>query len=206
MIGKELLQLDTEISNWCVMARYRSIFHTSCYNRLQREEIENMLDISFEQRNREIKQRLTQDFMYKHVFDEVLRYCPICISKGFHSYVHQLFFVKYCYIHPKQEIKYTCPICKNYISLNTLLTEYLLSNVLVDIISYFTMTLRSYWNFGIPSPNRLIFQNFIKNYFTVSHPLVLIYHQYFYLSCILTTRINYLVLFRNRVSKLIHLR
>ncbi|HFU4464522.1 TPA: hypothetical protein ACGO9X_001829 [Streptococcus suis] len=120
MIGTNFLQLDTEISNWCVMSRYRSMLHTPCYTRAQRKNIESMLDISFELREKEIRQSLVKGFVYEYVLFYIVRYCPICIAKGFHSYVHQLYFTKYCYIHTKEEMKDTCPMCGNHVLSNTL--------------------------------------------------------------------------------------
>lgn len=43
-------------------------------------------------------------------FYPYLKYCPLCIKQGYHSFIHQLNFIHYCPIH-NIPLKNSCPCC-----------------------------------------------------------------------------------------------
>ena len=49
------------------------------------------------------------------VTSKTLRYCPTCISRGFHSPLYQFEWLKYCPIHNDKLVK-TCPECGEFLS------------------------------------------------------------------------------------------
>lgn len=71
------------------------------------------------------KELLENAFLDNFLFDDeinwfscqTLRYCPICISKGFHSVIHQMLFLNQCPFH-RVELKETCPNCNQPISMH----------------------------------------------------------------------------------------
>ncbi|MEK3934444.1 hypothetical protein MKY41_03920 [Sporosarcina sp. FSL W7-1349] len=60
----------------------------------------------------------------KHVgnyYQSNLFYCPICLSRGYHSILHQLRMFDHCAFHPEQELMDRCEKC------NQLMPEYLIN-------------------------------------------------------------------------------
>ena len=49
------------------------------------------------------------------IFDNRLRYCPICMKSGYHSFLHQLYFLDECFIHQKTPLLYRCSCINTYI-------------------------------------------------------------------------------------------
>lgn len=47
---------------------------------------------------------------------KTIRYCLSCLSKGYHSPIHQLLFIKYCPYHHRI-LQEGCPVCKQPISI-----------------------------------------------------------------------------------------
>ncbi|AZV43020.1 hypothetical protein [Peribacillus asahii] len=54
-------------------------------------------------------------------FHSNLSYCPICLSKGYHSILHQLIIFDHCAFHPEQKLIERCVRC------NKLMPEYLIN-------------------------------------------------------------------------------
>ena len=48
------------------------------------------------------------------IFDRRVRYCPVCIKLGYHSYFHQLFFLDTCFIH-REKLVYRCSCSNTYV-------------------------------------------------------------------------------------------
>lgn len=152
MIGKRFLQLTSQLSNWCIISRYKYLFHTPCYSRKQLKTIEDELEISFKERYHLLNNELIGDFIYQHIIYNHLQFCPICISKGIHTQVHQLKTSVYCHIHQEQHLEEHCPSCGR-----KLLTNLLSSNKPFQCICgykflchYSTLELLNYWEQDLP--------------------------------------------------------
>jgi hypothetical protein len=50
-------------------------------------------------------------------FHSNLSYCPICLSKGYHSILHQLKIFKHCAFHPEQELIYMITVVQRLMML-----------------------------------------------------------------------------------------
>lgn len=68
----------------------------------QNEMLAKFLDISIETHFDALKKfswNTLNDYMERKI-----KICPICISKGYHSYIHQLFWEDTCFLHPGQKL------------------------------------------------------------------------------------------------------
>lgn len=77
--------------------------------------LENILGLSSDVVKHSVNEPYTfqlkfQHSDYKYIINDVIRFCPICIKKGFHSPIHQLTFLKQCPIHDVDLLR-SCPNC-----------------------------------------------------------------------------------------------
>ncbi len=63
-----------------------------------------------------VNSSLFDDFAsFDGIFDDRLRYCPECMKRGYHSFMHQLVFLDHCFIHKNTVLKYRCDCFDTYI-------------------------------------------------------------------------------------------
>gem|GEM_PF-2747711 len=60
----------------------------------------------------------------KELFDENLRYCPLCIKSGFHSNLYQLKNIACCPYHKTTVLRETCEKCNSSINLYSAIIDY----------------------------------------------------------------------------------
>lgn len=83
-------------------------------------------------------------------FPQALKWCPECMNKGYHSWLHQFSLVRHCPIHQVRLVNF-CPECQNEIPF--LFSDKGLSAPFTCKCGYkladFTMTHWSEWNFNV---------------------------------------------------------
>lgn len=114
IIGEKYLQIDSHLSNWCVLERYKRLFHiTGDFYK----KFEETYSIDLNNRRKQLSEELFKDFIYGVPYYKSLRFCPVCISQGIHLYEHQAMVHQHCVLHPDVELQVTCSSCQKSINL-----------------------------------------------------------------------------------------
>lgn len=69
------------------------------------DDLLDFLQISSETHFEVLKKFIWNDL--NEYMDRKVRICPICIAKGYHSYIHQLFWEDTCFLHPDKKLMET---------------------------------------------------------------------------------------------------
>ena len=57
------------------------------------------------------------------IFDNQLRYCPICMKEGYHSFLHQLIFFDKCFLHQETHLEHRCKCTDTYVLKRKLISK-----------------------------------------------------------------------------------
>lgn len=57
------------------------------------------------------------------IFDNQLRYCPLCMKKGYHSFLHQLIFFDECFLHKGTALIHRCKCTDTYVLRRKLISK-----------------------------------------------------------------------------------
>lgn len=118
MIGINYYQLDTHLSKWCILERFKRIFHLYETSKVNCSVMfEELYQVNLSKRTDGIYKELFGDFLYSTPYHQTLRYCPLCLSRGIHLYEHQSLVFTHCLLHPHQPLLTTCLKCHSVIQL-----------------------------------------------------------------------------------------
>lgn len=118
MIGRKFLQLDSHLTTWCIIERFKRMYHISDSTKINCYDlVESFFQINLKKREVQITNVLFKDFIYSHPYCNTLRFCPICIAEGIHLHEHQSYVWATCIVHPEQMLKTECPNCYKKIKL-----------------------------------------------------------------------------------------
>lgn len=118
MIGQKFLQLDSHLTTWCIIERFKRMYHISDSTKINCYDlVESFFQINLKKREVQITNVLFKDFIYSHPYCNTLRFCPICIAEGIHLHEHQSYVWATCIVHPEQMLKTECPNCYKKIKL-----------------------------------------------------------------------------------------
>ncbi|MDF0728986.1 hypothetical protein PY093_20445 [Cytobacillus sp. S13-E01] len=111
LIGNENVKKLKMISN--AGSRHRSIIY---FSSIDPKRTETIFGIDLKEYNDKLIDKLIHIIpkikSVSNYFYDNITYCPICLSKGYHSIFHQIKFFDYCAFHPNQKLKDKCLHCK----------------------------------------------------------------------------------------------
>lgn len=118
MIGINYYQIDSHLSKWCILERFKRIHHLYETSKFDCSKIfEELYQVNLIQRENKIREELFKQFIYPNPYHKTLRYCPICLGRGIHLYEHQALVYSHCLLHQHQPLLTTCPKCHSTINL-----------------------------------------------------------------------------------------
>lgn len=120
LIGNENVKQLKNISN--AGYRHRSLIYFSSIDPKMSQKIIGINLIGYHDNLVEKLIRIIPNIRYESsFFYSNLSYCPICLSKGYHSILHQLIIFDHCAFHPEQKLIDKCVKC------NQLMPEYIIN-------------------------------------------------------------------------------
>ncbi|MGE7981841.1 hypothetical protein [Solibacillus sp. NPDC093137] len=76
-----------------------------------KEKLSKTLNINIDNFNDQLNELSKSPLSDLSIFNDNLCFCKICISKGYHSFLHQYHFIASCPFHPKEKLTDLCPEC-----------------------------------------------------------------------------------------------